>query len=248
MSKFIIFFFLAVNVLGGDYEALLKVDSEKLVKNGDSFNFTLELNQAIPEAALNKIFEKNEEKLGFIHIVEIRGVDLAKNEIKLKGIYENIVNKDEIFLKSEDDNLKIKVNNLERFSKEKINEKRGFHFYSRDPEQTSSISKNTAKYILISLLLLILIGSSWWLATSKKRRSSKKRKKEERYWRETFSKAKKRDDFESIYHNKNKWMKMFSADSSFFFKIINKYQYQEKWSDEELNEVRLAFSRFRNGI
>ena len=66
-----------------------------------------------------------------------------------------------------------------------------------------------------------------------------------------FRKADKREDFELIYQEKDKWLTLLADKTPAhmeFFKILNQYQFKKEWNNEEYTEVRASFDVIRRSF
>lgn len=76
-------------------------------------------------------------------------------------------------------------------------------------------------------------------------------KKDRKRYDELFRVASKREDFERLYSEKNKWLALLSDKAPAhleFLKTLNQYQFKKDWNNEELNEVRASFDIIRRSF
>lgn len=76
-------------------------------------------------------------------------------------------------------------------------------------------------------------------------------KKDRKRYDELFRVASKREDFERLYSEKNKWLALLTDKAPAhleFLKTLNQYQFKKDWSNEELNEVRASFDIIRRSF
>ena len=72
-----------------------------------------------------------------------------------------------------------------------------------------------------------------------------------KHFREKFSLAVTRQDFEEIYARKNEWLPLLQEKSlayEEFFKVMNQHQYKPQWGNEELTEVKTRFDIIRGSF
>lgn len=72
-----------------------------------------------------------------------------------------------------------------------------------------------------------------------------------KHYREKFSLAVTRQDFEDIYARKNDWLPLLQERSlayEEFFKVMNQHQYKPQWGSEELTEVKNRFDIIRGSF
>ena len=70
-------------------------------------------------------------------------------------------------------------------------------------------------------------------------------------FRDLFSKAQSREDFEKIYSLKNDWyefIEMKAPAYNEFFRLMETHQYKRSWSTEEINEVATGFDVIRGSF
>ncbi len=66
-----------------------------------------------------------------------------------------------------------------------------------------------------------------------------------------FRSANKREDFESIYREKELWLRLLENRApahNEFFKVLNQYQYKKDWSNDDYTEVRTSFDIIRRSF
>jgi hypothetical protein len=123
-------------------------------------------------------------------------------------------------------------------------------FYIAD--QTLSASKIWL-ILLGSFLILVLIAvikrnaiKSYFL--NLKLNSAKKSKKQ---FNDLFMSANKREDFEFIYKEKNKWLNLLEEKTPAhmeFLKILNQHQFKKDWGPDEYTDLRAAFDAIKRSF
>ncbi len=117
-----------------------------------------------------------------------------------------------------------------------------------------SLNKSVFLAILISIIILLaLLGiikrkSVKEYLSGLKSNSVKKSKKK---YNELFEKANKREDFESLYEDKEIWMKILVEITPAhidFFNTLNQYQFKKEWSLSEDEEVKTSFDIIRRSF
>jgi hypothetical protein len=76
-------------------------------------------------------------------------------------------------------------------------------------------------------------------------------KKSRKKYDEIFRRAAKREDFETIYQDKDVWMKLLveKAPAHFdFLKTINQHQFKKDWGNAEIEEVKSSFDIIRRSF
>ena len=79
--------------------------------------------------------------------------------------------------------------------------------------------------------------------------SSAKKTKEKYY--QVFQKANTREDYESIYEDRDIWMSLLVEKTPAhieFLKIINQHQFKKDWSSSDLEEVKSSFDTIRRSF
>ena len=108
--------------------------------------------------------------------------------------------------------------------------------------------------IILCLIFLAVIGLYWKRENLKalflKLRPSALKKAKEHY-NVLFKSAREREDFETIYKNKNEWIFLLQEKTPAhieFFKVINLHQFKRDWSDEDHKEVKDSFDVIRGSF
>ena len=118
-------------------------------------------------------------------------------------------------------------------------------------EQEGNLDITSYAYIILVIILLLsilLFILKRLIVHNKEKKNKLKRKRIYLKWKEQFSKAKSRTDYEKIYLNKNEWMQ-FSENNKVlvkgFLNSINSCQYKREWGNEELNKIVSSFNKIR---
>ena len=100
--------------------------------------------------------------------------------------------------------------------------------------------------ILVSLIFYFLFRSlSEYLV---KRRIKIRTRALRAKWEQVFGNAKSREDLESIYKKRKKWLCLIEESESVlkFFEMMNRHQYKPHWTKESELEVRQSFEKIQN--
>ena len=76
-------------------------------------------------------------------------------------------------------------------------------------------------------------------------------RKEKKKYDVLFRKADKREEFELIYQEKDKWLAVLKDKTPAhieFFRILNQFQYKKEWSNEDYLEGRASFDVIRRSF
>ncbi len=109
-------------------------------------------------------------------------------------------------------------------------------------------------YATVSIIVLVLIIFSllYFKREKIKQLFKKKEKVDEKVtFARLFLLAKSREDFETLYLQKEKWIKLLKEVTPAhhdFFKVLNEHQYKKEWSTAIKNEVEESFEQIRRSF
>ena len=113
------------------------------------------------------------------------------------------------------------------------------------------IDRNFKIYLII--IFILALGVLLFLKRDKILNFRKKVEKvdEKDVFATMFSQARNREDFESIYIQKEKWMKLLLEITPAhyeFFKVLNEHQYKKEWNQNVKKEVEESFEQIRRSF
>jgi hypothetical protein len=124
-------------------------------------------------------------------------------------------------------------------------------FLKIDIPYNLDMDENTKKIIWITLLsiliiIMILFSRKFIHTKSKKRKKRKKKLELAKSLMELLDAPKTREDFEMIYMERKVITENLEFNKPPFLKLlneVNKYQYKEEWSEEDLNKVSESYRK-----
>jgi hypothetical protein len=109
-------------------------------------------------------------------------------------------------------------------------------------------------YVIVGFIVIILILAIMiYLKREKLKLLLKKKEKvdDKVTYAKMFLQAKSREDFEKLYLQKEKWIKLLKEVTPAhhdFFKVLNEHQYKKEWSPSIKNEVEDSFEQIRRSF
>lgn len=169
-------------------------------------------------------------------VVELKGIFVVRST-KLQPIYSFKYNNANIDLKIGS----LKIEELKDPSKD---------FYILDQSLTASRLWMIVSGICFILLVIAIIkrDAIKKIITGLKPDALKKAKKR---YDSLFRSADKREDFELLYREKDKWLSILSEKApahTEFLSVLNQHQFKKEWGNEEYAEVRSSFDVIRRSF
>lgn len=221
------------------------------IKEGDLLEATIRV-WPIENADLTQ-FKKLEKTILFnaLYLAQIRSLDVSQNnadvvELKALFIVKSAKVQPVFSFKYNDSLIEVQsgalaINELKDQAKD---------FYILDQSLNKSMIWIFILGLLVALIILAVIKRNSikdYLVGMKPGSIKKSRKK----YDEIFRRASKREDFESLYKEKDIWMELLSekVPAHFeFLKTLNQHQFKKEWGSSDYEEVRSSFDVIRRSF
>lgn len=244
-----LFLLIMSNAWSSSLEAEFEIDSKiKSLKEGDIVAATLRV-WPIEDLDLEE-FEKLQSTTMFdsFYLADIESIAPSINnadviELKASFVVMGKVNPSKLSINYHDQLVHVRfkevlINQLE-------NKEKQFLIADQETDQN---------YLLwLSVIILILIVTVLYLKRDKLNFLKKKTKQvdEKAIFIKLFSQAKTREEYELLYLEKEKWLKLLPEITPAhhqFFKTLNEHQYKKEWNQTIKSEVEESFEQIRRSF
>ena len=257
MSYFVALFgvFFSLNVSSVEIKGRLEPLEENIsLTEGDFFKFRLTIWPV--EYQVDEQMERELKKgrfLDFFKIVKVESIGKSPNnvdvlEVRGVAVLLNVFEKREFYIwtfKEMNIPVEIRLDDI----KEHGNKNPRLNFFETAREETSFWRPRNVIILLLGALGVFLVLMRWLTQRRKKQEEILKKRLERKEWKEKFTKAKSREDYEKIYSSRELWLGQAGGEGNSnvlnFFEILNKHQYKKELDADDLNELTIVFDQIR---
>ncbi len=240
--KILIFFYLFTSGLLAN---TLEIVSDNEVLHGDPVNVVMRIEGVFLEEDLNEAIKKSEKKLGPFYVYNIGFVknEEGKTIIGLNTFYDDTKFLGNITIQLSKP-LSLNFINPEKLNRVELKPEAQFRYYTRSFNIPGEL--NYLFYILA--VIFFFIGFVLLKRYLDHKKALREEKEYHQNWVRAFKACYKREDYERIYKERNKWMPLVGNISKKFIKTLNKHQYKKEWSQDDMAQVTEDFNKVKEKL